>query len=191
MKALVVYESIFGNTRAVAEAVAKGLRGRLEPRVMAQVEVDVIEVGQAPEDVSGVDLLVVGGPIHAWSMSRAETRAGAREQALRAHREPVSDGIGVRDWLSKLIPITEHPQPAAAFDTAVKTRWFPVGSAARGEAALLKRTGHRVIAPPEHFYVKDTLGPIIDGELARAERWGASLAHAINMDHRAPLLQRQ
>jgi Flavodoxin domain len=185
MKALVVYESIFGNTRAVAEAVAKGLRST-EPLKSTPVQIDVIEVGHAPADVSDVDLLVVGGPIHAWGMSRELTRKGAREQALRAHHQPVSEGAGVREWLSRLIAITEHPQPAAAFDTAVKTRWFPVGSAAKGEAAMLKGSGHRVIAPPEHFYVKDLHGPMFDGELDRAERWGAALAHALQMDHRAP-----
>jgi hypothetical protein len=92
MKALVVFESIFGNTQHIAEAIAEGLRG----------EVEVVEVGKARAEIAGVDLLVVGGPTHAWGMSRAMTRSGARDQAAKAGTKPVSEGEGVRDWLARL-----------------------------------------------------------------------------------------
>ncbi len=61
MRALVVYESMFGNTEAVARAVAGGLSGSME--------VEVYEVSRAPSPVTGpIDLLVVGGPTHAFSL---------------------------------------------------------------------------------------------------------------------------
>ena len=70
MRALVVYESMFGNTEAVARAVADGLA--------EMHDVDLREVSQAPTEVIGrVDLIVVGGPTHAFSLSRPATRASA------------------------------------------------------------------------------------------------------------------
>src|SRR5215204_1687443 len=89
MRARVVYESMFGNTQAIAQAVADGLAERMS--------VDVEEVGSAATDVAGdVDLLVVGGPTHAFGMSRERTRESA---AVQAAGEVVSAGEGLREWL--------------------------------------------------------------------------------------------
>lgn len=170
LKVRVVYESIFGNTRDVALAIGKGL-GRL-----ANVEVGVTEVGAA-DPKAKCDLLVVGGPVHAWSMTRGLTRTGAREQAERAGHEVVSHGIGVREFLDAL-PETSTAV-AAAFDTAGRTKWFPVGSAARPAARVLDELGYRIVARPEHFYVTEIMGPMLDGELVRAEEWGAALARRV------------
>ncbi len=173
MRAVVVYESIFGNTQAVAEAVAEGLRGRFE--------VGVSEVGHASTQLVGVDLLVVGGPIHAWSMTREATREGAREQAEAAQVEPRSQGIGVREYLHELpdLPAERAGEVAAAtFDTAIRTRWMPTGSAAKPAARRLEAHGYRLLVKPEHFYVTDTDGPLEDGELDRAKAWGVALADA-------------
>ncbi|MFZ5446035.1 MAG: flavodoxin family protein [Myxococcota bacterium] len=170
MKALVVYESIFGNTRDIAEAIAEGLE-------LSELEVELAEVGHAPKP-DDVDLLVVGGPIHAWSMTRPATRQGARQEAAAAHIEPVSSGRGVREWLSEL-SASHRPAIAAAFDTAVQTRWFPTGSAARGEEKALRHAGYRIVAGPEHFYVKDSHGPLVDGERERARAWAVKLAEEL------------
>jgi hypothetical protein len=166
-QALVVYESIFGNTRAIAEAIGRGLGDRYEVRVL--------EVSQAPAAPDGIDLIVVGGPIHAWGMTRESTRHDARKQALAHGVQPPSTGIGVREWLAHL-PMRSDEMAAAAFDTAVKMRWFPVGSAGKGEAARLREHGYRVLVPPEHFFVADTDGPLVDGEVDRAAQWAAALA---------------
>lgn len=173
MKALIVYESIFGNTRSVAEAIARGLEFGVD------VEVEVAEVSEAPVAPDEVDLLVVGGPIHAWGMTRPATRLDAREQAHEAHLDVISEGRGVREWL-ELLSRVHAPAAAAAFDTAVQTRWFPTGSAARGEDKALRRAGYHVVANPEHFYVKDSHGPLVDGELERAKTWGMHLAELVS-----------
>lgn len=80
MKALVVYESIYGNTQAIAAAIGAGLRTR------AGAEVELVEVGSAP-DAEPYDLVAVGGPIHAWGMgeSRELARAGYRLLADPEH----------------------------------------------------------------------------------------------------------
>ena len=177
MRALLVYESIFGNTHDVATSIAAGLRTRED------LVVDLVEVGSAPASGEGYDLLVVGGPIHAWGMTRPGTRSNAREQAESAQKETSSRGVGVREWLLALAPTLES-HPAAAFDTALNTRWFPVGSAAKGEAKSLANSGYQIIAAPEHFLVEGTHGPMAPGELERAQAWGAMLAETIVAQHK-------
>lgn len=163
MKALVVYESMFGNTQQIAQAVAAGL-GK-------HVDVELTEVGLAPDEIPAeVDLLVVGAPTHAFGMSRASTRADAVKQAPGG--TILSTGRGVREWLE-----TAHPGGVgtlvAAFDT--RLRGPLPGSAAHKVAKALQRLTFPEATDPETFWVKDSTGPLRDGELERAERWGADL----------------
>jgi hypothetical protein len=162
MTALVVVESMFGNTRAIADAVAEGLR--------ESVPVDVVTVADAPATVpDDVALVVVGGPTHAFGMSRPGTRESAVTQGATA--DPV---IGVREWLEALPDRYDHLR-AAAFDSRVNKAFVP-GSAARGAAKRLRRLGFRLLAAPESFFVADVAGPLLPGELDRAREWGRTLA---------------
>ena len=64
----------------------------------------------------------------------------------------------------------------AAFDTRHKWRWVGVwGYAAPRIARLLKDKGGDLIKPPEGFIVNSTKGPMLRGELERAEEWAKSL----------------
>ena len=86
MKAVVVYESLYGNTHAVAEAVAEGLRER------AEVDVSPVEDSSSGV-VEDADLLVVGGPTHVHGMSsrqRARARSTLRSNSIS--RLPMSVG---------------------------------------------------------------------------------------------------
>lgn len=169
MTTLLVHESHWGNTRAVAEAIARGIS---EGVGGARRSVEVVDVGAAPSPVpAGVDLLVVGGPTHAFSMSRVGTRADARDQGA----EPGHEVRGIREWLADL-PGPGSPPDVATFDTRVsKVRRLP-GSAAR---AAGRYVGHhhlgRVVAS-ESFFVQDVQGPLLEGELDRAYAWGRELA---------------
>lgn len=168
-RALVVYESMFGNTKRIAEAIGWGLASRYD--------VALLEVSHAPAAPEGYQLLVVGGPIHGFTMSREASRQGARKDAFEKGVPIVSPGLGVREWLAALPPGREKGQ-AAAFDTGFKLGWFVVGSAARAEASSLRSHGYALVAPPEHFLVKGFDGPLREGEVERAERWGAAVAAA-------------
>ncbi|MEV0168801.1 flavodoxin family protein [Nonomuraea fuscirosea] len=164
MDALVVYESMFGNTEEIAKAIAEGISTRLRT--------EAAEAGRAPGAVGAeVGLLVVGGPTHAFAMSRASTRRSAAQQATRPL---VSAGNGVREWLATLRTSSAGLR-SAAFDTRVAKPRLP-GSAARGIARRLGRLGVRVLAPAQSFYVLGTEGPLVEGELERARKWGESLA---------------
>ena len=91
MRALVVVESMFGNTRLVAEAIAEGIYGF--------IPMDVFRVDDAPTKIAPeVALLVVGGPTHAFGMSRPRTR----EDAMTQSGEADAAGIGMREWLGSI-----------------------------------------------------------------------------------------
>src|SRR5215207_2732106 len=169
MKALVVYESMYGNTRAVAEAIAEGLGGS---PVRA-----VHEAGQAPEQR---DLVVVGGPTHMHGLTTALSRRLAAEAAKEdghAALEPgATDELGLRAWLRDL-PAGDGVR-AAAFDTRLDRSPAVTGAAARGIARRLRRRGYDVIAT-ESFLVEDAEGPLEDGELERARTWGQELARTL------------
>ncbi|GIH95774.1 flavodoxin family protein [Planobispora siamensis] len=174
MRALVVYESMFGNTQTIAQAIADGLATRMD--------VELVEVGAAPAAVpDGVDLLVVGGPTHAFGMSRANTRKSAAEQATSGL---VSKGQGMREWLSALSGHAPDVS-AAAFDTRFKNPWLP-GSARRGAEKLLRRKGLPVLTGSQSFYVSGTPGPLLEGEIERARSWGVSLAAMREPGERRP-----
>lgn len=163
MKALVVYESMFGNTAAVAQAIAGGLG------VTMDVEVREVHDGSL-EGRDDVELLVVGGPTHALSMSRPKTREEAESQGGIAGRVD----FGLRDWLNSASG-TAHGLSMVTFDTRmVKARRLP-GSAAKSAARLARKRGFSIAAPPESFYVVDTAGPLAEGEIERATDWGRVL----------------
>jgi hypothetical protein len=172
MRALVVYESMFGNTQAIAEAIAEGLATR--------ADVEVVEVGSAPTDLpAGIRLLVIGGPTHAHGMTKPGTRDDA---AARAQERLVSRGLGIREWLSLVAPPASGTW-AAAFDTRLRGPAILWGSAAKGAARALREAGFSLIVPSESFVVEGPGGSPFDrlppGELARARRWGADLVSRV------------
>jgi hypothetical protein len=167
MRALVVFESAFGNTEKVARAIEQGLTSVVPTRA--------VEVGDAPLELDGdIDLLVVGGPTNAFGMSRPGTRAQAAKQATHG---VVSKGIGIREWLAALRG--PAPRLAAAFDTRFKKPRLVTGSAARGVEKRLRELGCTVAAPAESFFVSGTTGPLLDGEVERARSWGERLGSLV------------
>ena len=133
-------------TRLVAEAIADGIG--------VSVPFDLVGVDEAlPELQPDVILLVVGGPTHAFSMSRPKTREDAMTQRGEDAR---SAGIGMREWLAS---IAGGGRPvAAAFDTRIDKPRVP-GSAARAAEKRLRKLGFPLVMQAESFYVSGTLGP--------------------------------
>ena len=171
MKALVVYESMYGNTHHVAEAIADGIR--------LDAEVEVVPVRKADAALLGdVDLLVVGGPTHIHGMSRPSTRKGAIEAAAKPDADldvdPDAAGPGLRDWFDGVARV---PGRAAAFDTRRTGPAAVTGRASKGIARHLRHAGARLVAEPESFLVTKDEVPV-EGELDRARHWGAGLTAA-------------
>ncbi|MGA5301845.1 flavodoxin family protein [Nucisporomicrobium flavum] len=157
MNVLIVTESCFGNTARVARAVAAGLRSK-------GAEVTIAEAAAAPA-LDGVDLLLVGAPTHNMGLPGPASRGQA---ATKGGNPPAT---GVAEWLDRLSGFGGR---AATFDTVTGTGFFS-GSAAKGIQKRLRRSRVDVVAR-ESFVVKATEGPLADGELDRAELWGAALA---------------
>ena len=171
MRSVVIYESMYGNTHHIADAIAAGLR--------EAGDAVVVSVHDATADVLvDADLVVVGGPTHVHGMSRPATRTSAAEVLDQPDHnadlelDPDAAGPGVREWLEGLGASTAR---AAAFDTRVDVAAVLSGRASKGIAKGLRHHGFDVVVPPESFLVtKEThLEP---GEEDRAREWGRHLA---------------
>lgn len=154
MKALVIYDSVFGNTEKVAQAIGEALEG--------PAEVSVLKVGDVPPEFwTGLDALIVGSPTRAFSATPATKKllSGIPRQGLQ----------GVR---------------IAAFDTRMDVDQAPgilkalvklFGYAAEPLAATLRKKGGQEALPPAGFIVGGTEGPLGEGEFERAEEWAKGI----------------
>jgi hypothetical protein len=160
MKAVVVYESLWGNTAAIARAVAEGIG----PDARA------LSTGEAtPEALAGADLVVAGAPILGFRLPTD----GMRESARREAKPPDLSHPSMRTWLAHL---AHGNGLSAAFETRIS--WSP-GSAAAAIDTELQAAGYARLAPPAKFVVKGKFGPLRDGETEKARAWGADLARAL------------
>jgi flavorubredoxin len=163
MKALVVYESHYGNTARIATAIAEGIG----PDARAMTTTDA-----TPEVIAQVDLLVAGAPVMAFSLPGQSTLSTIPNDAKAPFPGDVSHP-SLREWLDAL----PHGQgAAAAFET--RLRWSP-GGATGAIDSRFRKAGFRTITKAGKFVVKGSYGPLREGEVERAREWGATLAAAI------------
>ena len=161
-RALIIVESCFGNTRAIADSVAAGL-------IDGGVDAQVVDVDEAPSCLpADLDLLILGAPTHNRGLPTAATRAKACAQAGSGK---ASHGIG--EWLETVaIPASID---AAAFDTVISKGWLS-GSAAKAIAKTLQRRQGRRTVSVRSFVVTASKGPLATGQETDAHRWGRELA---------------
>jgi flavodoxin len=154
-KALVVYDSVFGNTEKVAQAMGDALGG--------EADVQTIRVGEVrPEHLRGLDAVIVGSPTRAFSPTSA-----------------------IKAWLRGLPSRSLEGARIAAFDTRVSVEdvdsailTFMIrifGYAAKTIGDRLARKGGKPAMPPEGFLVEGTEGPLREGELVRAADWARQI----------------
>ena len=174
MRAVVIYESMYGNTHLIATAIGVGLG---DPR-----DVTVVPVAAAARDLlDAADLVVVGGPTHVHGMSRPSSRQTAMTAAQKPGRElpvdPDAAGEGLREWFDGMARLGCL---SAAFDTRFDGPASFTGRASKGIARRLRDHGMKPIADPESFLVTrdNHLEP---QEAARAQRWGARLLEAMGV----------
>ncbi len=131
------------------------------------------DVADAPDQIpDDVDMLVVGGPTHAVSMSRLSTRRDAVRHGGAEKDLP----RGVREWLEGL----SAPKPGctfAAFDTRVDMPLLP-GAASHSATRLAKKRGF-VVVEPASFLVAGYEGPLLEGQLEHARDWGHGLTEQL------------
>ncbi len=160
MKALVVYESYWGNTAAVARAIAEGIGEGARALPTSEAK------GEA---LAGADLIVVGSPIVAFQLPTEKARADMAARPGKAPSPPDLSHPSLRSWLQALPAGTGA---AAAFETGFKLS--PSG-AARTALKMLERKGYKPMTKKQRFLVKGSYGPLREGEIERAKAWGAEL----------------
>jgi flavorubredoxin len=162
MNAIVVYESHWGNTAAIARAIAEGIG----PDARALSTADA-----TAEAIAGVDLIVAGAPLLGFSLP---TEAMVKGLGTNPGNDPPPDLThpSMRSWLETL---PTGNALAAAFETRI---WWSPGSASKTILTKLESTGYRPAAKAQRFIVKGKYGPLREGELERAKAWGAELAQA-------------
>jgi hypothetical protein len=167
MKAVVVYESHWGNTEAIAQAVAAGIGPEAEALTTDQAS------GAALMDA---DLVVAGAPLIAFGLPSDKTRGGVAAESARAPTPPDLSHPLMSAWLDSLPG--GHGR-SASFET--RMRWSPggaIGAIDRG----LEGAGYRSIGKGRRFIVKGKYGPLRDGEIELARRWGAELAEMVKSE---------
>ncbi len=154
MKTLILYDSVFGNTKTIAEAIGKALDAPVR---------SVVETSS--EDLHGIGLFIVGSPTRAFRPTKPLTLflASLSSQALTGVQSAAFDTrADLDDVKSKLL------------ETMVK--FF--GYAAPFIEKQLRKNGARIIAPAEGFFIQGTEGPLKEGEVSRAEAWARDLIHS-------------
>lgn len=167
--AIIVYESMFGATRRIAEAIGEGLGARVDCAL-----VPVREAARREERI-----VIAGAPTHGHGLSRRESRDDAVRWALadpaRLILEPEATGTGIREWLDDE---PAHIRHHAAFDTRADMPRIFTGSAAAAIERRLVRLGSVHLDEPQSFLV-DRHSRLLPGELERARGWGMRLAERI------------
>lgn len=173
MRALIVYESMFGNTHTVAQHISEGVETVFETTIVAVHDA-------TPALVAAADLVVVGGPTHVHGMSSERSRAGAVDQAAQdddLELDPDALGAGLRDWFGGLTDGSGSGHLAAAFDTRVHASAMLTGQASKGITKRLRAHGFGLAVDGESFFV-DKTNHLEPGEADRATTWGRTVADA-------------
>ncbi|NLF13087.1 MAG: nitric oxide synthase [Anaerolineaceae bacterium] len=158
MKAMVVYDSKFGNTELIARAMGQALG--------PAADVEVVRVGDVrPGQLAGLDLLIAGSPT--W---RFRPTPAIKELLDNIPRGGL-DGTKVAAFDTRLTP--EKIEAMSGF-LARMVNIF--GFAARPIGRKLEKKGGKPVATPEGFYVEDSEGPLREGELERAADWARQAA---------------
>ena len=159
MEAIVVYESVWGNTAAVARAIAEGIGGGTQAFATDEVPA---------ERLARADLIVAGSPVFAFSLPNESMRSRILETETDGPPPDLSHP-SLRSWLDGL---SMGHGMAAAFETRIW--WSPRGATGTIEKKLAQ-VGYQRLLKAEKFVVRDKYGPLRDGELDRARAWGTGL----------------
>jgi len=155
MKALVIYDSFFGNTEKVAQAIGAALG--------APDDVTVVKVADANlQQLQGVQLLIVGSPTRAFRPSPDTMRFLASIPANGLQ------GIKVAAFDTRMIVDDKTP----GF-LRLMAKWF--GYADKTIAKKLLQKGGQPTLPSAGFFVLNSEGPLKEGELERAAEWAKKI----------------
>lgn len=153
MKILTIYDSVYGNTKQIAEAIGSAF---------AATDVKVVSVSEAKqEDLEATELVIVGTPTH----------GGRAKPALQEFLNRIPAGA----LAGKRVAAFDTRFAAADQNLALRLLMKVIDFAAPRIAKTLAAKGGKLAAPPEGFIVTGKEGPLKDGELERAAAWAKNL----------------
>ena len=164
MKAVVVYESLWGSTAAAARAIAEGIGGGTPALSTAEA---------TPAAIAEADLIVVGSPVLGFGAPSDKMLEGIRANPGNGPKPPDLSQPPMATWLASVPP--GAGRGATAFETRVRG---PFGHATKAIMQALEGAGYRPLGHPKGFIVKGRYGPLRDGELEKATEWGVELARS-------------
>jgi flavodoxin len=160
MKAMVVYDSAFGNTEKVAQAIGQAL-GSPE-------NVEIVRVGNVKsEQLAGLTLLIVGSPTQKFSP------LGTITSFLKGMPNNGLKGVKVAAFDTRFPESEIEKVRILAFFVKI------FGYAAKPIADRLAKKGGELAVPPEGFYVAGTEGPLLEGEPERAAEWARQIVATV------------
>jgi flavodoxin len=161
---MVVYDSVYGNTKQIGEAVGAAIG----TATGSPQDVRVVRAADARlEDLAGLSLLVVG------SATQKFNPLGATSRFLKSIRSSGLQGVKVAAFDTRFPPSAIEKVRILAFLVRI------LGYAAEPIAKRLQQAGGELVVPPEGFHVSETEGPLLDGELQRAADWGRQIVAAV------------
>jgi flavodoxin len=164
VKAIVVYESLWGNTAEVARAIAEGIGGGT--RAVSTSEATAAAL-------AGADLVVAGAPILGFRLPTDDMRRSVLTTERRAPRPADLSHPSMRAWLEGL------PAGHGRFATFETGLWWSPGGATKSIAEKMAAVGYEEVFKGRRFVVRGRYGPLRDGEVEKARSWGAELAKTL------------
>jgi len=160
MKALVIYDSQFGNTKKIAQTIAEGLspEGEVEARHIGDIQ---------PDDLRGLGVLILGSPTQRFRPTEGTT------DFVKAIEHDALSNTRVAAFDTRLTEEEIEKTGILAFFVRI------FGYAAKPISDRLVKKGGELILPPEGFFVDGIEGPLLEGEIDRARSWGEEINHAV------------
>ena len=156
MKALIVYDSLYGNTEIIAQVIKHALD--------QSGAVEITKVGAvAPDQLNAIQLLVVGSPTQRF------TSTPDMQGFLGRIPKGSLKGVRVAAFDTRLTQAEIDKQPTLPFFERI------FGYAAARIAKQLVKKGGELVVPAEGFFVEGMKGPLVKGEVERAEAWARKL----------------
>ncbi len=152
MKTLIIYDSMYGNTKQIAKSIGDAITG----------DVKVLRIGEVnPSELESIDLLIVGSPTQGFRPTKL----------VRTFIDNIPGhtlrGIDVAAFDTRI--------PASEVRTGLRLLMKLGGYAAKRIADALKKKGGNLVVSPEGFLVKGREGPLKEGELERAANWAKAI----------------
>jgi flavodoxin len=159
VKAMIVYDSLYGNTERIAQAIGHALGSREEVEIRRVSDVK-------PEQLAGLELLIVGSPTQRFRPT------AAINNLLKSIPKNGMRGVKVAAFDTRLAVSDIEKTPVLAYFVRLFGR---SAYAAKPISGRLTKRGGELIIPPEGFFVHGMQGPLQEGELERAADWAKQI----------------